>query len=186
MHAGRFGRTPAMPGRRGAGTGRPSHMDNGHVVTTELFAKRVADLCLRSGMSGLPKDELNRHILLKSMVMSLARDVALSEQEVNRELVRWIETSQIKELDHISLRRRLVDAGYLLRRPDGTGYRVAAAAPGQPVFEPGVERIDLQAVLEARREEIARRKREYLGRPGKQGHREERQLASSDSCPEKR
>lgn len=142
-------------------------MDSHDVVTTDFFTRRLADLCLRSGMSGLPKDELNRHILFKSMVAALAPGAPLAEQEINRALAQWIETSGIKELDHVSLRRYLVDAGYLLRSADGTGYRVAEPAHGQPRFAAGVANVDLSAVLEARREEIARRKQEYLARAAK-------------------
>ena len=142
-------------------------MSNQQIVTTEFFARRLADLCLRSGMSGLPKDDFSRHVLFTSMVAGLPIDAALGEQEINAALARWIQASQIKELDHITLRRSLVDAGYLGRRSDGTGYRVVADPPGQPPYEAGVARLDLQAVLEARREEMARRKAEYLARSGK-------------------
>ena len=142
-------------------------MNGQQVVTTESFAKRLSDLCLRSGMSGLPRDEASRHVLFTSMVTGLPVDASLGEQEVNAHLARWIATSGIKELDHITLRRCLVDAGYLDRRADGSGYRVAAAPPGRPPLEAGVATLDLGAVLEARREEMARRKAEFLARSGK-------------------
>lgn len=140
---------------------------NQQTVTMEFFARRLADLCLRSGMSGLPKDEISRHVLFTSMVMRLPVDVALAEREINAQLTRWIDTSGIKELDHITLRRYLVDAGYLVRRPDGTAYQVAATPPGRPLLEAGVDALDIEAVLDARREEMARRKAEYLAKAGK-------------------
>jgi hypothetical protein len=126
--------------------------------------KRLADLCLRSGMAGLPRDEASRHVLFTSMVAALPVGAALDEPGVNARLSRWIETSGIKELDHLTLRRCLVDAGYLDRRADGSGYRVVADPPGRPPLEAGVTDVDLGAVLEARRKEMARRKAEYLAR----------------------
>jgi hypothetical protein len=41
------------------------------VLTLGFFTRRLADLCLRSGMSGLPNDDLSRHVLFTSMVASL-------------------------------------------------------------------------------------------------------------------
>jgi hypothetical protein len=139
-------------------------MDSKEVVTTEFFTRRLADLCLRSGMSGLPKDALSQHVLFTSMVSSLPLDTPLHEREINETLARWIEASGIKELDHITLRRRLVDAGYLDRHADGTAYRVVSEPPGRPPLEQGAAALDLEVVLEARRAEIARRKAEYLAK----------------------
>lgn len=139
-------------------------MEGNNVLTVAFFAKRLADLCLRSGMSGLPRDEASRHVLFTSMVATLPVETPLDQSVVDARLAHWIETSGIKELDHVTLRRYLVDAGYLCRRVDGTGYRVVADPPGRPRCEPGVVDLDLAAVLRARREEVARRKAEYLAR----------------------
>jgi len=142
-------------------------MDDQNVLTIGFFTKRLADLCLRSGLSGLPRDDVSRHVLFTSMVAALPVDAPLDQAVVDARLTRWIETSGIKELDHVTLRRYLVDAGYLCRRADGSSYRVVADPPGRPRLEAGVANVDLAAVLQARREEVARRKAEYLARPGK-------------------
>lgn len=139
-------------------------MNDQRIITREFFARRLADLCLRSGMSGLPKDDTSRHLLFTSMVSNLPADAPLDEKDVNVELTRWIATSQIAGLDHVTLRRQLVDAGYLLRRGDGSEYRVAPSPPGQPAFEDDAARQDLRVVLDARREEIARRKADFLAK----------------------
>ena len=39
-------------------------MNANQTVTEPLFLKRLTNLCLRSGMTGFPKDELDQHILL--------------------------------------------------------------------------------------------------------------------------
>ena len=142
-------------------------MEDHNVLTIALFTKRLADLCLRSGLSGLPRDDVSRHVLFTSMVAALPVDTPLDQPVVDARLTHWIETSGIKELDHVTLRRYLVDAGYLCRRADGSGYRVVADPPGRPRCEAGVADVDLAAVLRARREEVARRKAEYLARPDK-------------------
>lgn len=139
-------------------------MDVPPVISREQFARRLADLCLSTGLTGLPRDASSRHVLLRSMVSGFPVESWLAEHEVNCALAKWIEVSQIPHLDHVSLRRFLVDAGYLTRRADGSAYARVAVPAGQPAFASDVDRLDLHAVLEARRAEIARRKAEYLAK----------------------
>lgn len=141
-------------------------MQHDDVFTIAFFSKRLADLCLRSGLSGLPRDDVSRHVLFTSMVTGLPVETPLAQPTIDAHLARWIETSAIKELDHVLLRRCLVDAGYLGRRADGSDYRVVTDPPGRPRCEQGVTEVDLAALLQARREEVARRKAEYLARSG--------------------
>lgn len=140
-------------------------MDNSKIITTEQFIKRTSELCLKSGMSGLPKDESDQHILLKSMMLAFDAQEKYSEQEVNEKLAYWCShISQIKDLDHVTLRRRLVDTGYLIRSSDGSSYQAALSGPFQPIFEEGILQVDLEAVLQAKKEEIERRKQEFMAR----------------------
>jgi hypothetical protein len=61
----------------------------------------------------------------------------------------------------------LVDAGYLIRNKDGSSYQVVPLAPRPQFFEESIEEIDIPEVLKTAREEIARRKQEYLAKQGK-------------------
>jgi hypothetical protein len=142
-------------------------MEAQNVFTVAFFTKRLGDLCLRSGLSGLPRDEASRHVLFTSMVAALPVATPLDQAAVDACLARWIETSGIKELDHVTLRRSLVDAAYLDRPADGSRYSVVVDPPGRPRCEAGVAGVDLAAVLQSRREEVARRKAEYLARSGR-------------------
>ena len=137
-------------------------MEGDNILTRAFFTKRLADLCLRSGLSGLPRDGVSRHVLFTSMVAALPGCAPFDQKVVDACLTRWIETSGIEELDHVMLRRYLVDAGYLCRPADGSSYRVVADPPGRPRCEAGVSDVDLADLLQARREEVARRKAEYL------------------------
>jgi len=139
-------------------------MPANHFITKEYFTKRLADLCLKSGMAGFPKDEADQHILLKSAILMIGSSAGLSEKEVNQKLEDWVHTCQVKEIDRVSLRRRLVDSGYLLRSKDGASYQVAAPGPQPERFATEVEQVDVRQALEAAREEIARRKREYMAK----------------------
>lgn len=140
-------------------------MDGIPRITKEDFVKRLGNLCLKSGLSGLPKNEIDQHILLKSAVLLLDRSGSFTEKEVNEKLKAWTaNVSQIKELDHVSLRRQLVDTGYLKRDPDGSRYWVASPSPRRDLFEAAVDELDIPKVIETLREEIARRKKEHLAR----------------------
>jgi len=132
-------------------------------VTREIFKKRLVDLCLRSGLAGFPKDHVNQHILFKSAVLTIGEPGSLTEREVNEKLIFWLShISRIKEIDHITLRRRLVDTGYLTRNNDGSCYQVSPSGSGQQLFDHTVDQLDILEVINSGREEIDRRKREYM------------------------
>ena len=119
----------------------------------------------------MPKDETDQHILLKSVVLSFDNRGIFGEQDINEKLKYWIQQiSRIKEIDHSSLRRFLVDAGYLTRTKDGSQYQVPPSAPRPQFFEDAVEQIDPAEVLRAAQEEIERRKRAYQERGQENKH----------------
>lgn len=137
-------------------------MDNQPTITQEYFVKRLIKLCLKSGLSGFPKDEVDRQILLKSAALTFNPTVVYVEKQVNQTLDAWIEgTGQSGKMDHGTVRRYLVDAGYLVREKDGSSYQVSSGQRGD-LFATSVDQVDpLQAITSAR-EEIAARKRAYL------------------------
>jgi hypothetical protein len=138
-------------------------MKSDQPISKEHFIKRFTDLCLRSGLKGFPKDEVDQHILLKSAVLTFGQTGSYTEKEVNERLGVWImQVGQMKEIDQVTLRRRLVDTGYLTRSKDGSAYQIAQPGPQPGLFEDAINQIDLAEVIQTAREEIARRKREYL------------------------
>ncbi len=132
-------------------------------VTKEYFCKRLVDLCVKSGLSGFPKDDLDQHILLKSAVLIVGPSASFSEREIDEKLKYWINNvGESLKIDHATLRRRLIDTGYLTRNKDGSAYQVSASGKQADLFEAGVEQVDAVQVIANAREEIARRKREYM------------------------
>ena len=76
------------------------------------------------------------------------------EAEVNELLREWLSTFVAPfGFDHVTLRRRLVDAGLLLRDAAGSAYWTLRRVPGLD--------IDPAAVLEEIRRERAERKRQH-------------------------
>jgi hypothetical protein len=127
------------------------------------YVKRFTTLCLRSGLNDLPKDIRDQHILMKSIILTLEPSMSFTELDINKHIINWIDNfCQIQGLDQVTLRRRLIDAGYLTRTKDGATYQVSASGPHNQYFDESVEQVDIAAEIGKARQEIGRRKREYL------------------------
>jgi hypothetical protein len=140
-------------------------MSNNSMITSEQFSKRLTNLCLRSGLAGMPKDETDQHILLKSAVLLIGNAGPLTEKEVNDRLQVWLtQVCVIKNFDRVTLRRWLVDTGYLTRDGLGINYRIAVPEPRPDLFDPAVDQIDVVATIRAAREEMELKKQAYLAK----------------------
>ena len=140
-------------------------MKENQSVSVDYFIKRLIKLCLRSGLSGFPKNDVDQHILLKSVVLTIGLSNTFSEKEIDEKLKYWIKhIGKIKNLDHTTLRRRLIDTGYLTRKSDGSSYQVNLSEPQGVRFEASVNGINIQDIITTAQEEIARRKKMYIGK----------------------
>lgn len=138
-------------------------MSNEQMMTKDQFIKRLTNLCLRSGLAVFPKDGIDQHILLKSAVLLIGNTGQLTEKEINEKLQLWtLQVCQIKNFDWVTLRRALVDAGYITRSSDGTRYQVAQPGPQPQRFDASIDQLEIVSVIEHAREEIERRKQAYL------------------------
>jgi hypothetical protein len=145
-------------------------MNANQPVTDQIFIKRLINLCLRSGLTGFPKDELDQHILLKSAAITLVRSAVYTETEINEKLKTWIDQiARIEGIDHGTLRRSLIDNGYLIRDKDGSSYQVSPTGPRLVHFDSSIEQLDPLQVLKDARREIEERKRAYLEKAKQQG-----------------
>ncbi len=133
------------------------------MISAEEFVERLCRLGADRGPRGFPRKRRDREILLKSVVMGLDSSRTYAEREVNALLRRWSrEVAPAIAVDHVTLRRILVDHGHLERTRDGLEYRVGF--PPQPAaFELEVDELDLPATIAAYREWAERRRRR--GRP---------------------
>lgn len=134
-------------------------------ITVAAFKERLAMLCLKKGGRGLPRKADDQHLLFKSIALTLDARAAYSETDINLALTTWLDSvGQVIEIDHVTLRRHLVDEGYLARDPAGTSYSVLPAA-GADRFEPAIDALDPLAVIEEARQRIEQRKRDHLLKP---------------------
>jgi len=131
-------------------------------ITVDEFKQRLEALCLSAGGRGLPRKRRDWDILFKSITLALEAGRNYSEKEVNQVVEEWLAgIGQAIEIDYVTLRRHLVDAGYLVRDLAGTSYRLGLEVITE-LFEPATDTVDPAAVVEEARSRKEQRKRQYL------------------------
>ena len=132
------------------------------LITSDEFKKRIVQLCLTARTVELPRRLRDRHILLKALSLRFDADRIYTETEVNGLIESWLsEVGQSLEIDHVTLRRTLIDEGYLRRDLDGVSYQLAHFTDMQFTFESDIDTIDVKAVLRDALDEIARRRARF-------------------------
>ena len=129
-------------------------------ISVDEFRKRLVALCLTPG-SGVPRKQRDRHILFKGIVLRLDRESVLSEKELDAGLQSWLsEVERAPETDHVTLRRHMVDEGYLVRDAAGSVY-TSGDSNTAPPFAAEIKELDSRAILDEARRGIEARRRCY-------------------------
>jgi hypothetical protein len=129
------------------------------MISLDEFVERLCKVGAGSGPRGFPRNRRDRDILVQSILLTLDSSRAYSEREINQALRAWRrDVAPAIEIDHVTLRRLLVDRGRLERTADGARYRVGFP-PGSVAFELGVYELDLRGTVAAYREHLKRRPR---------------------------
>lgn len=130
-------------------------------ITADEFRTRLGEPCVMSGLSGVPRKHRDRHILLKSVTLTLDPTERYSESDINDRLIFWLaDIAPSVRLDHVSLWRWLVDEAYLGRDPSGRSYRVYPT--GSEMFEREVEDVEVYETIGLTRKRLQEKKREHL------------------------
>ncbi len=124
-------------------------MENREPLIDEAeFRRRLTALCASGVGPGLPRKRRDTHILLRSMAMSFDPAGRYTERAVGEVLKHWLELAGPRvELDHVSLRRSLVDEGYLVRDPAGAAYEVRRSGRAGILFAAAVDLLDVAQIL---------------------------------------
>ena len=97
----------------------PRHADS---ATTPQSVKELFRRLLQSGqLQGFPKHPEELDTVLAVAAVGLTRRWPYPEWEINEALAEWL-ASVRADIDHVTLRRRMVDYGFLKRRRDGSVY----------------------------------------------------------------
>jgi hypothetical protein len=120
--------------------------------------RRALKRMLSNGpLAAIPKRPSDQHLLVALAAAQLEPGKVYREREVNEKLLAWLETFCERDgLDHVTLRRMLVDSRLLTRTKSGSTYELnhQKLAEVQAVGE-----IDPRAVLEEIRGDRESRKR---------------------------
>lgn len=123
-------------------------------------AQRFVRLAADRGPRGFPRAKRDREILMRSITLDLDEQRCYDEREINACLQRWKrELAPALDVDHVTLRRWLVDYGHLERTRDGSVYRVGFPAK-TVAFDLEVYDLDLRATVAAFTAQQERRKAE--------------------------
>ena len=106
-------------------------------ITSEEFAERLLSLCLRGGAGReLPRKRRDRWILYRSIQSKLTEAHPLAEREVTARIQDWLlDAGRDFATDAVTLRRELVDEGFLERDAYGREYRASRAHERNVRFE---------------------------------------------------
>ena len=128
-------------------------------ITEAQFKSRFISLVL--GGSALPKKNEDRHILFISSILALDLDRRYSESEINEALRPWSEKyGGSFGLDHVTLRRFLIDEKYLVRDLAGPSYVLNTSEPPTS-YDEAIKELDLDSLFDEARRSREERKRKY-------------------------
>jgi hypothetical protein len=131
-------------------------------IDASQFKDRFVSVIL--GGQGFPKKDLDRHILFISATLGLDPQRRYTEREFNDELRKWTTRfGSPVNLDHVSLRRFLVDEHYVWRDSAGQSYQLTTT--GWPyTFDPSIKALDLEALIDEARAARELKKQQYMSR----------------------
>jgi len=131
-------------------------------ITAIEFEERLAALCLGGAGFAFPRRRRDRHILYRSIVQTLDVTKNYTEPGLNAALQQWLsDVGAGMDMDHVTLRRYLIDEIYLLREANGSAYSVNLNGRGHVEFEEAIASIDSSAVIESAKSLVAARKQQH-------------------------
>jgi len=124
--------------------------------STHQILKR---LLANGPLTGLPMKRADEALLLRMAAARFEPGKPYREAEVNELLERWLATfCEPHGIDHVTLRRRLVDTRFLVRDTAGAEYRLAPGKGGELAADETLKEEPARVLDEIREEREARRR----------------------------
>ncbi len=134
-------------------------------ITEAQFRERFVSLYFAG--QDLPKKPLDRQIILISTILGLEPSRTYSEKELNAELQKWVLLfGQRYSVDHVTLRRYLIDERYLVRDSAGNAYQLATREGMPYTFDAALHHLDLAALIAEAQAARELKKQQYLKKNG--------------------
>ena len=129
------------------------------MIGRDQVMKVLARLLSGGPIEHLPRKFSDTELLMALAASSFNAKQKYSEKEVNEHLIHWLkEFTHPTGLDHVTIRRYLVDLNFLLRNPSGSSYWINEAVIAS-MLEPEARTIhprDVLAEVQRQREERKR------------------------------
>lgn len=110
-------------------------------------------------LTAVPKRPADQKVLVALAAAQVDAGRSCLEREVNERLKAWLgRISEPFGIDHVTLRRMLVDAGLLVRTTSGSLYQVNEAKLGEIDAVRGIEPADVLAEVRVERDLRKRRR----------------------------
>jgi hypothetical protein len=135
-------------------------------ISANEFRQRLPQLCLTFSANELPRRQRDKHIIFKSVAFYFDRGRSYFEGEVNAVIDSWREqVGRTVNIDRVTLRRSLIDEGYLTRSADGGAYTRSDDSGPQGMFDDDVDCVDPAATIVEAMRDIEERRRMFGKRP---------------------
>lgn len=120
-------------------------------ITVKEFQSRLRVWCREDrSYHQLPSKRKDRWILFYSLVRAIDELETFDEPAINEQIRQWLAgIGKTLEIDPVSIRRELVDGGFLERDPAGSVYRKSTRYRRTFDFENGIEDLDLECLVRA-------------------------------------
>src|SRR5262249_1500374 len=110
----------------------------------------------------LPRRQRDKHIIFKSVSFFFVPGRSYAETEVNSIIDSWREqVGRTCNIDRVTLRRSLIDEGYLTRSNDGSVYTRSIDGGPHGMFEREVDSVDPAATILDAVRDIEERRRKF-------------------------
>jgi hypothetical protein len=118
------------------------------------MAHRALKRLLANGrLTAVPKRPADQELLVALAASQIDAHRSCLESEVNERLRIWLETiSEPFGIDHVTLRRMLVDSGLLTRTSSGSMYQINGERLGEIEAIRGIEPADVLAQVQNERD----------------------------------
>jgi hypothetical protein len=117
-------------------------------------------------LTGLPKRQADQELLLQLAASRFEAHRTYRENEVNELLRNWLQTFCAPfGIDHVTLRRCLIDARFLTRDAPGSMYRTGSRKSGERTADAAIDLEPGEVLAELLRERQTR-KRQHATKPG--------------------
>lgn len=129
-------------------------------IAQDEFEKRVIDLLVRSSLYELPPKRKDLLIILET-ITSQFKDGSFTEKETNEVIKDFISKIPRLKVDHVKIRRALIDEGFLKRTPSGSVYTINKDYDAFKLFSEDINNLDCLNLIRNAQKEIEERKKKY-------------------------